>query len=118
PNTPRLSSTSSWTIRGIWNSIKLVLTAIRSFPLLRVELDDERFLDGGVDLRPFRPLEHLAGEAVVVGLQPWRDRGRQVGCVADDLLGGAAVLEHDHVVTAHLVARDIHAAAVDLEVTV
>jgi hypothetical protein len=30
-----LSSTSSWTIRGIWNSIKLVRTAIQ-LPSLRL----------------------------------------------------------------------------------
>src|SRR5207247_8161650 len=73
--TPRSSLISSWTIRGIWNSIKLVRTAIRSF-LLGVQLDDERFLDGRVDLLALRPLQHLAGEPVVVGLQPGRDRKR------------------------------------------
>src|SRR4029079_4500992 len=117
--TPRLSSTSSWTIRGIWNSIRLVRTAIPSFPsLLRVKLDDERFLDRRVDLLTLRPLEHLAGEAVVVGLEPRGHRSGQVGGVADDLLGRAARLERDDVVGAHLVAGDVHAAAVDLEVTV
>src|SRR5213080_3440413 len=72
---PRFSSTSSWTIFGIWNSIKLVRTAI-NFPSLRllgVKLDDERFLDGGVDLRALRELQDLARQAVVVGLEPGCD---------------------------------------------
>ena len=38
--------------------------------LLRVELDDELFLNGGVDLLPLGPLEHLAGDVLVVGLEP------------------------------------------------
>src|SRR5256714_8851 len=129
--TPRLSSTSSWTIRGIWNSMRLVLTAnfllrfelqvvdprTRSV-LLRVQLDDERFLDWCVDFLALRPLEHLAGQAVVVGLQPRRDRGGEVGRVAHDLLGRAALAKRDHGVGAHLVARDVDPAAVDLEVAV
>src|SRR5216110_3251754 len=107
--TPRSSLISSWTIRGIWNSIKLVLTAIPSLlSLLRIELDDERFLDGRVDLLAFRQLEHLAREPVVVGLQPRRHRRGEVGRVADDLLGRAALAKRDHVVGAHLVARNIY----------
>src|SRR5919201_391098 len=98
PNTPRSSSTSSWTILGTWNSIRLVRVAIASFLLLRVELDDERFLDRRVDLFALGPLEHLPGQAVVVGLQPRGHRGRQVGRVAHDLLGGAARAQADDVV--------------------
>src|ERR671936_3074871 len=97
-NTPRFSSTSSWTILGTWNSIRLVRVAIASFLLLRVELDDERFLDRRVDLFALGPLEHLPGQAVVVGLQPRGHRGRQVGRVAHDLLGGAARAQADDVV--------------------
>src|SRR5439155_7027934 len=76
-NTPRCSSTSSWTIFGIWNSIKLVRIAkalpfgraAESSPrLLRVELDDQLLLHRRVDLGPLGQLEDLAGEAVVVGL--------------------------------------------------
>jgi hypothetical protein len=55
--------------------------------LLRVELDDQGFLDGRVDLGALRPLEYLAGEPVVVGLEPGRDRGREIGGVADDPAG-------------------------------
>src|SRR5436309_4730654 len=115
--TPRLSSTSSWTIRGIWNSIKLVRTAIPSF-LLGVKLDDQGFLDGRVDLRALRQLARLAAEPVVVGLQPRRHRGGEIGCVPDDLLGGAALAHGDDVVGLDLVARDVHPPAVDLEVAV
>src|SRR5262245_39847334 len=117
---PRCSSTSSWTIFGTWNSIRLVRVAIASFraKLLRVELDDQRLLDGGVDLVAIGCLEDLAGEAVVVGLEPGSDRGGQVGRVADYLLGGRARLEHDHVVRLDLVRRNVHPPTVDEEVAV
>src|SRR5215203_1503550 len=96
--TPRRSSTSSWTIRGIWKSIRLVRVAKAILPsLLRIELDDELFLDGGVDLAPLWPLEHLAGEALVVGLEPRGDGSREVGRVPDHLLGGAARRHRDDV---------------------
>jgi hypothetical protein len=38
----------------------------KSLPLLRIELDDELFLDRRVDLAALGLLEHLAGESVVV----------------------------------------------------
>src|ERR671930_1363270 len=119
-NTPRCSSTSSWTIFGIWNSIQLVRTAISSFlgVLLGIELDDELLLHRRVDLGPLRPLEDLPGEAVVVGLEPRRDGRREVGGVADHRLGGAAWSDGDDVVRLDLVARDVHAAAVHVEVPV
>src|SRR5439155_5173027 len=74
---PRCSSTSSWTIFGTWNSIRLVRVAIASFraKLLRVELDDERFLDRRVDLVAIRRFQDLPRQSVVVGLQPRGDRG-------------------------------------------
>src|SRR4051794_5171448 len=86
--------------------------------LLGVELDDQRFLDRRVDLGALRPLEDLAGQPFVVGLQPRSDGGGEVGCVADDLLRARPVLERDHVVGLDLVARDVDAAAVDREVAV
>src|SRR4051812_843950 len=114
--TPRCSSASSWTIFGIWKFISRV--AKESSFLLRVELDDELFLDGRVDLRALRLLQHFAGEAVVVGLQPRRDGRHEIGCVADRLLRGTVVRNRDDVVRTNLVARDVHATAVHLEVTV
>ena len=54
----------------------------------------------------------------MVGLEPWRHGRGEVGRVANDLLGRAARLEHDDVVGLDLVARDVHAPAVDLEVAV
>src|SRR5215212_4288235 len=104
-NTPRFSPTSSWTILGVWKSIKLVRTAIDSF-LLGVKLDDERFLHRRVDLLALGPLEDLAGEVVVVGLEPGRDGGSEIGRVPDDLLGLRARSDRDHVVGLALVARD------------
>src|SRR4051794_12285659 len=86
--------------------------------LLRVELDDERFLHRRVDLRALRQLQDLAGQAFVVGLEPRCDGRRQVGRVADDLLRGRAGLHRDHVVGLHLVARDVDPATVDGEVAV
>src|SRR5512132_558319 len=92
---------------------------MRSFLLLlRVELDDERFLDGRVDLRALRELQDLARQRLVVGLEPGRDRGGEVGCVADDLLRGAALCDCDHVVGANQVTGDVDSAAVDLEMAV
>src|SRR5215203_376981 len=86
--------------------------------LLGVELDDQRFLDRRVDLGALRPLEDLAGQPFVVGLQPRGDGGGEVGCVAHDLLGARPVLERDDVVRLDLVAGDVDAAAVDREVAV
>src|SRR3954470_12545133 len=115
---PRSSSTSSWTIFGIWKSIREMRVAKAIPSLLRVELDDERFLNRRVDFRALRPFEDLSGEPVVVGLQPRRDGRRQVGRVANHLLRGRPVGDGDHVVRLDLVARDVHAAAVDVEVAV
>src|SRR5262245_9624765 len=86
--------------------------------LLRVELDDERFLDGRVDLRALWELQDLARQRLVVGLEPGRHGGGEVGCVANDLLRGAALCDRDHVVGANLVTGDVHSAAVDLEMAV
>src|SRR5579862_1376621 len=119
--TPRSSLTSSWVILGTWKSITVERADIRSFPrveLLGVELDDQLFLHRRVDLVALGPLEHLAGEAFVVGLEPRGDRGGQIGCVPDDLLGGRAALQVDDVVGLDLVARDVDPAAVDQEVAV
>src|SRR5436305_11954041 len=114
---PRCSSTSSWTIFGSWKFISRV--AKRGFlPLLRVELDDELFLDGGVDLRALGLLQHLAGEAVVIGLQPGRDGRHEVGRVTDHLLRRRVLRDGDAVVGTDLIARDVDAAAVHLEVAV
>src|SRR5919202_6180172 len=116
---PRSSSISSWTMRGIWNSIRDVRVAMNSFRLLlAVKLDDERFLDRRVDLLALRELQDLAGETVVVGLQPGGDGGGQVGRVPDHLLGRAAGRHRDDVVRLDLVARDVDPAAVDVEVAV
>src|SRR6187401_3249843 len=84
---PRSSSTSSWTILGTWKSIKDVRTA-KAIPsvLLAVELDDQLLGDGGVDLLPLRPLQDLAGEVVVVGLEPGRHRRGEIRRVAHHLL--------------------------------
>ena len=49
----------------------------KSLPLLRVELDDELFLDRRVDLAALGLLQHLAREPVVVGLEPRERRSRR-----------------------------------------
>ena len=76
------------------------------------------FLDRRVHLAPLRPLEHLAGEALVVGLEPRGDGRREVGRVPDHLLRGAAGRHRDDVVGLDLEARDVHPPAVDVEVAV
>src|SRR5439155_3699481 len=116
--TPRWSSTSSWTIFGIWKFISRVAKEFPFFLLLRIELDDELFLDGRVDLAALRLLQHLPGEAVVVGLQPGCDGRDEIGCVADHLLRRRVRRNGDDVVRTHLIARDVDAAAVDVEMAV
>src|SRR6188508_458693 len=128
--TPRCSSASSWTILGTWNSIRLVRVATffpsfssdRARPagtaLLRVELDDERFLDGRVDLVALGPLENGSGETVMVRLEPGGDRGGQVRGLADERLDRAPLLQGDDVAGAHAVARDVDPASVHLEMPV
>src|SRR4051812_14669213 len=106
-------------MRGIWKSIREVRVAMKSFlSLLAVKLDDERFLDRRVDLLALGELQDLAGEAVVIRLQPGRDGRRQVGRVTDYLLGGASRGHRDDVVGPHLVAGDVDPATVDVEVPV
>src|SRR5215210_450214 len=125
-NTPRRSSTSSWTI-FVWSSVGLIVrVAMRSFrvggrspgELLGVELDDQRLLDGSVDLFSLGRFQDLAGEAVVVGLEPGGDRRGEIGSVTDHLLRGASGGHGNHVPGLDLVARDVDAAAVDVEVAV
>src|SRR6478609_3641425 len=127
--TPRFSLTSSWVIFGTWKSITVErLAKLDPFSLgkardatsqlLAVQLDDELLCDRGVDLLALRPLQHLAGETLVVGLQPRGDGSGEVGRVADDLLGGGAALERDDVVGTYTVARDVDPAPVDGEVAV
>ena len=87
-------------------------------PLISIELDDERFLNGRVDLGTLRILEDLPRQPIVIGLEPGRDGGGEVGRVADDLLGGRAGLHRDDVVGLDLVARDVDPAPVDVEVAV
>src|SRR6266496_3861919 len=129
---PRSSSTSSWTIFGIWNSIRLVRVAISLLELgfckksakqerlhsLAVELDDQAFLHGRVDLVPRRPLENLSGEVVVVGLQPRCNGRREIGRVAYHLLRRRARSDRDDVVRPNLVAGNVDAPAVHVEVPV
>src|SRR5260221_1692883 len=88
------------------------------FSLLRIELDDELLLNRCVDLAAFRLLQHLAGEAVVVGLQPRSDGGHEVGGVPDRLLRSRAGRHRDDVVGTNLEARNVHAAPVYVEVPV
>src|SRR6476469_1782215 len=88
------------------------------FWLLRVELDDERLLNRSIDLVALGPLEHGAGEAVVIGLEPGGHGSREVGRIADELLDGASLTKGDDVVRPDAVARDVHPATVHLEVAV
>src|SRR3954470_502778 len=105
--------------------MRLVRVAMKSFPgragdpwLLRVELDDERFLHRRVDLLTTRRAQHLPGEPLVVGLKPTGDRGGEIGRIADDLPRGRGRDDGDDVLGLDLVARDVDPAAVHLEVTV
>src|SRR6478735_1163516 len=128
----------SLVMRGIWKSSIGVLTVGCSDPalarrrgsvraaralwcpdarfqkvLLGVQLDDELLLHGGRDLATLRLAQHLCGERVMVGLEPRRDLRGQLGGVADERLRGGAGLDGDDVAVTHLIAGDVHPAAVD-----
>src|SRR4051794_29356479 len=96
------------------------MTARGGWCLLRVELDDELFLDGDVDLRPLRQLVHEHAQPVGDDLKPGRDR--TVALSRDRDLERSRLdrlrLDVDDVVRSHAVARDVDLAAVDQEVPV
>src|ERR1700722_15032765 len=87
--------------------------------LLRVQLDDQLFLDGLVDVLAQWWVQDGHAEAPVAGLQPGRGLTLQGVHVATDreVLAGAA-LEGDGVALADPVARDVHPLAVDEDVAV
>src|SRR3954467_13996500 len=132
-NEPRLSSTCSEVIRGIWKSSIGVLTVVSRAPrggmgrcaarsgvssLLGVQLDDELLLHRRRDLATLGLAQHLGGERVMVGLEPRRHLGRELRRVADELHGAGVGLDGDDIAVAHLIAGDVHAAAVDRPVAV
>ena len=84
--------------------------------VLAVELHDQGFLDGGVDLGALRPLEHLPGEAVVVGLQPGSDDCGEIGRLANGRLDRGPRPERHDLTWPYLVRGDVHALPVDEEV--
>src|SRR4051794_7538284 len=128
-NVPRVSSTLSAEIWGVWNSImgasfswwgavaRLLALAAPS-GLLRVKLDDQLLLDRCSDLLPLWESEHLGGQPVVISLEPGRDHRRQLGGVPDHLLRARSRLQRDHVVGTDLVRGDVHPFAVDGPVAV
>src|SRR3954469_12997646 len=129
-NEPRLSSTCSAEIWGVWNSsiACFVSGAQRSAAgggagrrlsvLLRVELDDELLLHRRVDLHTLGVAQHLRRKSVVIGLEPRGDRGHEVRGVPDDLLGRRGGLDGDDVVRPDLGARHVHAPAIHGPMTV
>src|SRR3954453_4439400 len=130
-NVPRLSSTFSAEIWGVWNSSMGFLRVGSQPPgdprnavgraagvLLRVELDDELLLHRRVDLRTLGVAQHLRRQSVVIRLKPRRDGGRQFGRVADHLGRTGPCLDRDHVVRTDLVRGHVHAPPVDGPVTV
>src|SRR5688572_23515951 len=86
--------------------------------LLGVELDDELLLHRSGDLPALGLAQHLRGQGVMVGLQPRGDLGGQLGGVTDECFDRGTGLDGDDIALAHLVARDVHAAAVDGPVAV
>src|ERR671915_247606 len=82
-----------------------------SVVLLRVELDDELLLDRRGDLGPLWQAQDLRGQPVVVGLQPRRHYGGELGGLADDGLDRRAGPHGDHVVLAQPVLRLARPAA-------
>src|SRR3954469_14397286 len=133
-NEPRLSSTCSGVIRGVWKSSIGGLTVVSRAPrggmgrcaarsgvssLLGVQLDDELLLHRRRDLTTLGLAQHLGGERIVVRLQPRGHLGGELGRVPDELDGaGVGGLDGGDVAVAGLVARDVHPAAVDRPVAV
>src|SRR3954452_13691195 len=130
-NEPRLSSTFSAEIWGVWNSSMGFLRVGSQPPgdprnavgrpaggVLRVTLDDELLLHRRVDLRPLGVAQHLRRKSVVIRLKPRRDGGRQFGRIADHLGRARSSLDRDHVVGADLVRGHVHAPPVDGPVSV
>src|SRR5664279_264769 len=126
-NVPCVGVTSSCAIFGIWKSISAGIRKVSGraevagtgcWALLGVELDDQLLLDGRVDLDTLGEAQDLAGEIVVVGKQPARDRRREVGRIANDRLGAGVRADVHEVVRADVERGDVHAPAVDVEVAV
>ena len=69
----------------------------------------------GVERRGYPPGEHGRGrqKQSEYRLQPCGDLPGQLGRVPDHLRRGRLGANGDHVVVAHLITRDVHAAAVD-----
>src|SRR5436190_7702896 len=88
--------------------------------LLRVEFDDELFLNRKTDVFALRNIEHPAAELLGVELEPGGDpatAGRFDGLA--DLIVLAALLPNlDRIALADLVRRDVHLPAVDFDVSV
>src|SRR3954470_8074991 len=108
-NVPRVSSTLSAEIWGVWNSIMGASffdveprRAVKRRPapreLLRVKLDDQLLLDRCDDLLPLWEAEHLGGQPVVISLEPGRYHRGELGGVADNRLRARSWLQRDHVV--------------------
>src|SRR5439155_11963899 len=86
---------------------------------LRVELDDERLAHGNVDVLASRLVEHRDTERVVARFEPRRrETVERVEVVAQHDHPPRLVAHLDNVALAHLVARDRHPPAVDVDVAV
>src|SRR5438477_12581987 len=88
--------------------------------LLRVEFDDELFLNGQADVLALRDIEHRAAELLGIELEPRGDAaptGRFDG-LADLVVLAALLANLNHIALASLVRRDVDLAAVDFDVPV
>src|SRR5260370_5052883 len=81
--------------------------------VLRVQLDDELLLHRGGNLAPLRLAQLLGRQRLVIGLQPRGNLAGQLSGAPDNLSGRRGRLVRDHVARPHLVAGDVHPAAVD-----
>src|ERR1044071_9924053 len=97
----------------------MISKAMTPSELLRVELDDELFAHGDVDVLAQREVPDGDLEALGACLQP---RGHlpveRVHVVADDDHRPRLLLEGDDVALAHAVARDVDAPAIHRDVAV
>src|SRR5690606_16256015 len=97
----RFSATCSSSIWGRW-TISTVSSS------LRVELDDQLFLDGGVDLVAAGEIANRHPAIPQVDIEPFRrDPIKGVDRVLNDHQIVGSLLDGDHVVLAHLVGGDV-----------
>src|SRR5437867_1352872 len=88
--------------------------------LLRVEFDDELFLNGQADVFPLRKIEHRSAELFGIELQPGRDAAAtgRLHSLLDLLVLPALLANLNHIPLANLIGGDVDLLSIHLDVSV